>query len=91
MATFDRQLRLVGADFPFAIGLLKHGRSDAIESTIELMEKLDYQQHGDDILVEQTRNFLRTILGLYDQLPKIPTSVLIWKFLPDTHSAVYST
>ncbi|KAI0748219.1 hypothetical protein C8Q80DRAFT_1104066 [Daedaleopsis nitida] len=38
---------------------------DAIESAINLMVRLDYQQNGEDILVDQTRNFLRTILGLY--------------------------
>ncbi len=38
--------------------------SDAIESTMDLMEKLDYHHHSDDILVDQTRNFLRNILGL---------------------------
>ncbi|TBU65728.1 hypothetical protein BD310DRAFT_803111 [Dichomitus squalens] len=38
---------------------------DAIESTISLMEKTNYHQHGDDILIEQTKSFLRTVLGLY--------------------------
>ncbi|KAI1795782.1 hypothetical protein LXA43DRAFT_1163651 [Ganoderma leucocontextum] len=38
---------------------------DAIESTITLMEKMNYHQNGDDILIEQTKNFLCTILGLY--------------------------
>ncbi|KAI0362213.1 hypothetical protein OH77DRAFT_1416438 [Trametes cingulata] len=38
---------------------------DVIESAVSLMEKLNYLQNGDDILVDQTRNFLRTTLGLY--------------------------
>ncbi|PIL24081.1 hypothetical protein GSI_13832 [Ganoderma sinense ZZ0214-1] len=38
---------------------------DAIESTIAVMEKMNYHHNGDDILVEQTKNFLCTTLGLY--------------------------
>ncbi|KAI0780831.1 hypothetical protein BD413DRAFT_500442 [Trametes elegans] len=38
---------------------------EVIESAITLMENLDYLQHGDDILVDQTKNFLRTTLALY--------------------------
>ena len=30
-----------------------------------LMENMDYLHNGDDILIDQTRNFLRTTLGLY--------------------------
>ncbi|KAI9070388.1 hypothetical protein FKP32DRAFT_1586228 [Trametes sanguinea] len=38
---------------------------EAIESAISLLEKLNYLQNADDILVDQTRNFLRTTLGIY--------------------------
>ncbi|KAI0670290.1 hypothetical protein C8Q78DRAFT_114403 [Trametes maxima] len=38
---------------------------EAIEAAISLMEKSNYMQNTDDILVDQTRNFLRTTLGLY--------------------------
>lgn len=27
---------------------------------------MDYLHNGDDVLIDQTRNFLRTILGLYE-------------------------
>lgn len=29
------------------------------------MEKLNYLQNGDDILVDQAKNFIRTTLGLF--------------------------
>ncbi|CDO71214.1 hypothetical protein BN946_scf184863.g9 [Trametes cinnabarina] len=38
---------------------------EAIESAISLMEKLRYLQNTDDILLDQTRSFLRTTLGIY--------------------------
>ncbi|TFK89146.1 hypothetical protein K466DRAFT_545801 [Polyporus arcularius HHB13444] len=38
---------------------------ESIESTMTIMEKMDYLHNGDDVLIDQTRNFLRTILGLY--------------------------
>ncbi|KAI8998560.1 hypothetical protein BD414DRAFT_519687 [Trametes punicea] len=38
---------------------------EVVESTVSLMEKLDYLQNADDILVDLTRNFLRSTLGLY--------------------------
>ena len=31
---------------------------------MDLMEKMEYLQHGDDILIDQNKNFLRTILGV---------------------------
>ncbi|KAH9946036.1 uncharacterized protein BXZ73DRAFT_86240 [Epithele typhae] len=38
---------------------------EAIEIAMDLLEKMDYLQHGDDILVDQTKNFVRTELALY--------------------------
>ena len=47
-----------------------------MESAIELMEKADYQHNADDILIEQTRNFLRTVLGMYDVLGAVFTKLI---------------
>ncbi|KAI0324520.1 hypothetical protein GY45DRAFT_1288775 [Cubamyces sp. BRFM 1775] len=38
---------------------------EVIESAVALVENLDYLQNSEDILVDQTRNFLRTTLSLY--------------------------
>ena len=49
------------------------------------MEKMNYHQHGDDILVEQTKTFLRTVLGLYVTVVSVPGIDLT--LTPDMHSA----
>lgn len=38
--------------------------SEVIEAAVSLMEELDYLHNGDDILIDQTKNFLRTTLAL---------------------------
>ncbi|KAH9856975.1 hypothetical protein C2E23DRAFT_892456 [Lenzites betulinus] len=38
---------------------------EVIEAAVSLMEKLNYLQNGDDVLIDQTRGFLRITLGLY--------------------------
>ncbi len=38
--------------------------SEVIEAAISLMEELNYLHNSDDILIDQTKNFLRTTLSL---------------------------
>ncbi|KAI0831397.1 hypothetical protein BC628DRAFT_1312212 [Trametes gibbosa] len=38
---------------------------EVLEAAVSLMEKLDYLQNSDDILIDQTRSFMRTTLALY--------------------------
>lgn len=38
--------------------------SEVIEAAVSLVEELDYLHNGDDILIDQTKNFLRTTLAL---------------------------
>ena len=39
--------------------------SEAIEIAAKLMDSLDYEQNGDDVLVAQTKAFLQSNLSMY--------------------------
>ncbi|KAH9951250.1 hypothetical protein B0H21DRAFT_272251 [Amylocystis lapponica] len=55
---------------------------DVIESTAQLMVDLDYEQNGEDILVDQTRLFLDSTLTLYSSSGVL--FVLYKRHLPST-------